>query len=90
MAAQPVARIDDLLDHGGRITEGSPNVVDRVSGKAIARKGDAAICDIHGPVTIVDGNPDLPINGKDCARVGSTCSCGAKIITGSSTLYSNK
>ena len=84
----PIARLGDLLDHGGAIIEGSPNVT--VNGKPVARKGDKAMCAIHGLVTISDGNPHMPINGRDCARVTSLCSCGAKIITGSPNVYSNR
>ena len=90
MAAQPIARLGDAIDHGGQIIEASTNIIDRVSGKGLARVGDKVQCSLHGVVTIVDGNADLPINGKPAARVGSRCSCGATITTGSATLYSNK
>lgn len=78
----PIARIGDSISHGGSINSGSPNW--KCNGIPIARVTDTAICDIHGLVTIVTGSPpprtcdNLPI-----ARIGSLCSCGATIVSGS-------
>lgn len=77
-----VARKGDSIDHGGQIIQGSPNL--NVNGKPCARVGDQVQCTIHGLVTITTGSPTGRKNqGKLLARVGSLCSCGAKIITGS-------
>jgi uncharacterized Zn-binding protein involved in type VI secretion len=81
MSRSPIARKGDHLDHGGQITQGSPNW--NCNGSPIARVTDQANCAIHGTVTITTGSPNWSVNGKKMARVGSLCSCGAKIITGS-------
>jgi uncharacterized Zn-binding protein involved in type VI secretion len=76
-----VARIGDSIDHGGTIIEGSPDC--NCNGLAIARVGDAVICDIHGAQTITSGIDSVPVNGQAIAVVGSSVSCGAVVATGS-------
>jgi len=58
------------------------------NGIAVARVGDKANCVIHGLVLIIDGNPNWKDGGKDVARVGSQCSCGAVITAGSPNVFS--
>ena len=78
-----VARLGDFIDHGGSITSSaSLTTVDSI---LVARVGDEVTCDIHGVTIIVDGSGNYDSEGKITAVVGSTCGCGAKIITGSGT-----
>lgn len=76
-----VARVGDPLSHGGQVTSGSPN--HSADGKAVARVGDTALCNVHGAVTITTGAANHKVDGKACARVTSLCSCGATITDGS-------
>lgn len=78
---QPVARIGDLISHGGAITSGSVNVLVNLLG--VARLTDTAVCDIHGPVTITSASVISIANLLGIARVGDSLSCGATITTGS-------
>ena len=48
--------------------------------------GLAHTCSIHGPGTVISGSPVCNLHGKPVARVGDKISCGATIITGSSTV----
>lgn len=89
MTAQKAARVDDTIDHGGKIIQGSPNCIHGSSGKAYARVGDQVACDLHGTVTITAGSPTAEWNNKAAARIGSLCSCGAKIITGADNVLIN-
>ena len=82
-----IARLGDLLDHGGEIITSSPNVY--TNGIQVARKGDIANCAIHGNVTIIEGSDDVFANNQSIARVGDQCSCGAIIITGSTDVFVN-
>ena len=75
-----VARLTDQIDHGGEIITSAKKT--KAHGKLIARIGDHVMCVIHGDQTIVDGALKLRVEGKNCARIGSTCSCGAVIISG--------
>lgn len=54
-----------------------------VDGKKTVRKGDKAVCVIHGQVTVVEGSGIMDVEGKPQARVGDALSCGAKITAGS-------
>lgn len=81
MANHAVARVDDTIDHGGKILTGSPT--GSAEGKAIARVGDTVLCDAHGTVTITTGSASYSYESRKVARVTSLCSCGATIITGS-------
>ncbi len=81
MALNPTARINDLLDHGGQVIQGSPSRTSE--GRRVARVTDAVNCAIHGYQTIVTGCPSFTSEGLRVARVTSVCSCGAIIITGS-------
>lgn len=86
--AQPVARVSDPISHGGQVTSGSARHL--ANGLRVARVDDTALCTIHGTVTITTGNDHWQIGGKSVARVGSQCSCGATITSGSPTVYSNR
>ncbi len=81
----PVARVGDTIDHGGEIISGSPTRT--FNGIPAARVGDQVMCSLHGLQTITTGSPPPPagytVNGLALARVGSLCSCGATIVSGS-------
>lgn len=51
-------RKGDKLENGGEVTEGSPWF--EVMGRPLARKGDKAICEQHGPTTIAEGYGKFP------------------------------
>ena len=76
-----LARLGDAISHGGAIIEGSGDV--HCNGIPVARIGDAAICVIHGAVTIVSGSATVRANGRGVARIGDATSCGATIVSGS-------
>lgn len=44
----------DVHSHGGRVLAGAPG--SRIDGKAIARVGDPAVCEIYGPTVIAPGS----------------------------------
>jgi len=80
-----VARLGDPSDHGGVIISSSARTY--ADGILIARVGDLHDCPIpgHGVTPILTGSPNLEIEGKPAARVGSVCGCGAVISNGSPT-----
>ncbi|MET1532034.1 PAAR domain-containing protein, partial [Burkholderia sola] len=56
----------DKLEHGGEVTSGSPWTM--FMDRPLARKGDNATCDLHGP-TVIDGAPtSIPIATRSCSR----------------------
>lgn len=83
VASHPTARVDDTIDHGGPIIDGSPTMT--CEGQKVARVGDPVQCDQHGLQTITTGSPTHSLDGRKVARVTSLCSCGAQIVTGSPT-----
>lgn len=80
-----VARVDDTIDHGGHITDGSPDVF--VNGRKLARLDDPVICDIHGAQHISSASTKTFANTKGWARKGDSISCGAVINSGSSDTF---
>lgn len=81
--ATPIARIGDLIDHGGYVLEGSPTR--KIDNIPCARIGDNVICAVHGINPIVTGSPHSSTDFRRTARIGSRTACGAIIITGSPT-----
>jgi uncharacterized Zn-binding protein involved in type VI secretion len=73
-----VAHKGDGIDHGGIILDGSPDTF--CDGVEVARVGDNALCDIHGPVTIISGASTTKTNGKETAREFDLLSCGGMIV----------
>jgi uncharacterized Zn-binding protein involved in type VI secretion len=73
-----VAHQGDGIDHGGIILDGSPDTYS--DNFPVARVGDNAMCDVHGPVTIVSGASMTRTNGMDTAREFDLLSCGGKIV----------
>ncbi len=79
-----LARLGDPISHGGRITAGSGTM--SVDALPVARKGDPALCTLHGAQTITGGSTIMSADGKAVARVGDAISCGATITGGSPTV----
>lgn len=73
-----VAHQGDGIDHGGIILDGSPDTYS--DNFPVARVGDNAMCDVHGPVTIVSGATMTRTNGMDTAREFDLLSCGGTIV----------
>lgn len=82
-----VARVTDTISHGGAITSGSPTVF--VNALPVARLGDAAVCDVHGPTVIDSASAFSRANGIGIARVGDSLACGATITSGSPNTNAN-
>lgn len=59
-----------------------------VEGKQAARAGDAAGCPGAGS-TIVQGSPDVFINGKPAAVQGDKTGRGGSIVSGASGVFIN-
>ncbi|MGF6504239.1 putative Zn-binding protein involved in type VI secretion [Paraburkholderia sp. 32] len=73
-------RKGDKLEHGGEVAGGSPWT--NFMGRPLARKGDAAICNQHGPTVIDEGYARLPDrDGKDVAFHHYRCACGCRLIS---------
>lgn len=75
-----VIRLGDPTTHGGKVVSAAPN--SSVHGIQIARLGDKVVCPIpgHGVTTIVEGDPNLLIDGIPVALEGHKTSCGASLI----------
>lgn len=74
---RPLIRVDDPTSHGGKVLEGSANMI--VDGKPVARVGDKVSCPIHGDTTIDSGSPTYLVDGKPTARDGDKTACGATL-----------
>ncbi|MDR5736271.1 PAAR domain-containing protein [Caballeronia sp. LZ025] len=73
-------RKGDKLEHGGEVTSGSPWT--DFMGRSLARKGDEARCDLHGPTSIDEGLAKFPDrDGKWFAMNGHRCVCGCALIS---------
>lgn len=77
-----VARVGDLISHGGEIITGSENV--RTNSRRTARLNDQVRCNIHGLQRIVSASGTVRANTRGVARINDRISCGAFITTGSS------
>jgi uncharacterized Zn-binding protein involved in type VI secretion len=76
-----VIRIGDGTSHGGKVVTGSDT--SRVMDKGVARVGDQCTCPVsdHHDCVIVEGDPNVVIDGKQVAFNGHKTSCGAKLIS---------
>jgi uncharacterized Zn-binding protein involved in type VI secretion len=73
-------RKGDPLEHGGEVTGGSP--WSEFMGRPLARKGDNAMCEQHGPTTIDEGYDTFPDrDGKPVAMHHDRCVCGCRLIS---------
>jgi uncharacterized Zn-binding protein involved in type VI secretion len=89
VSQQKIARIGDLLSHGGAVIQACGHSTTQPGNKRITYKTAVVICARHKRQTIVtgclnssvkaDGNPS---NGADkqIASYGSKCSCKATVI----------
>lgn len=73
-------RKGDKLEHGGEVTAGSPWTT--FMSQPLARKGDAAHCNLHGSTFIDEGANKFPDrDGKLFALDGHRCACGCRLIS---------
>ncbi|MGF6415129.1 putative Zn-binding protein involved in type VI secretion [Paraburkholderia sp. MM5477-R1] len=73
-------RKGDNLENGGEVTGGSPWT--EFMGRPLARKGDTAICNQHGPTVIDEGYARFPDrDGKEVAFHHYRCACGCRLIS---------
>lgn len=77
---QSPIRKGDKLEHGGEVTSGSPWMM--FMARPLARKGDNATCDLHGP-TVIDEGADKysDRDEKLFALDGHRCACGCRLIS---------
>lgn len=80
-----VVRLGDATSHGGKVMAASATAL--VNGIAVARQGDACLCPIQGhtPCVIIEGDPTVLIDGVPVAFHGHKTSCGATLISSTST-----
>ncbi|MEF9413161.1 PAAR domain-containing protein [Ralstonia sp. SM1864_UCD524_TZ4] len=80
-----VIRIGDLTSHGGQVLTGAEK--SRVMGQAVARVGDKCSCPMpgHHDCEIVEGDPNVKIDGRMVAFHGHKVSCGATLISSAPT-----
>lgn len=73
-------RKGDKLENGGEVTGGS--VWTDFMGRPLARKGDEAICDQHGPTTIAEGYDKFTDrDGTPFAMHHHRCTCGCRLLS---------
>lgn len=85
MAKRGVARLGDLISHGGSITGASPD--SKANSIRIARLGDTAQCNRHGTVTIASASTFVRANSRGIARINDVVSCGARIVSASLNVF---
>ncbi|MGA4045437.1 PAAR domain-containing protein [Ralstonia nicotianae] len=80
-----VIRVGDLTSHGGQVLTGAEK--SRVMGQAVARVGDRCSCPMpgHRDCVIVEGDPNVKIDGRMVAFHGHKVSCGATLISSAPT-----
>ncbi|CAB3796482.1 hypothetical protein LMG28688_04315 [Paraburkholderia caffeinitolerans] len=76
-----VIRIGDATSHGGRVETGREQST--VMGRAVAGVGDHCSCPMagHENCVIVEGDPNVTVDGVAVAFDGHRTSCGAKLIS---------
>ncbi|MFL9870617.1 PAAR domain-containing protein [Paraburkholderia megapolitana] len=76
-----VIRVGDATSHGGRVETGREKST--VMGRAVACVGDHCTCPMsgHHNCVIVEGDPDVTIDGVAVAFDGHKTSCGATLIS---------
>ncbi len=86
------ARVNDDTDHPGKLSgPGVPTVL--IEGQPAANVGGTLhVCAFAPPAgphpanLVMVGSSRVFIGGRQAARVGDTCACGATILTGASTV----
>ncbi|CDL85217.1 PAAR domain-containing protein [Xenorhabdus szentirmaii] len=74
-----IVRLGDKTTHGGAVLTGSSTMF--FGNLAVARKGDAVSCPIHGVTMIIEGHPDFLDEGIPVAFHGHACGCGCTLIS---------
>jgi len=76
-----VIRIGDSTSHGGNVRTGREQSI--VMGRPVACVGDECTCPIsgHDPCVIVEGDPNVQIDGRAVAFDGHKTSCGATLTS---------
>ncbi|WP_206955866.1 PAAR domain-containing protein [Trinickia acidisoli] len=76
-----VIRIGDSTSHGGKVQTGREKST--VMGRAVACIGDKCSCPMNGHdhCVIVEGDPNVMIDGQAVAFDGHKTSCGATLIS---------
>lgn len=73
-------RYGDGLENGGHVTGGSSTMI--FMSRPLARMGDPALCALHGPTTIAEGEERFPDqDGKPVAMHHHRCECGCRLIS---------
>lgn len=73
--------VGDTTSGGGTVLGGPrPEAVSGADARC-ARLGDAVLCGVHGPTTIVTGDSAHLLDGKAAARHGDFCACGCILIS---------
>lgn len=68
---------DTLSEHGGRVLDGHYLCDDR----PIACEGDAAWYNLHGSISIAEGNGWVQLDDKPVALDGHACTCGCTLVS---------
>jgi uncharacterized Zn-binding protein involved in type VI secretion len=77
---QPVIRVDDTTDHGGKVISASSGTV--VMGKQAVIAGDMTSCPkCNGKFAIKPDGSGARHEGKSYAYHGDETECGARLIT---------
>lgn len=77
-----VARVGDLIGHGGLIVTGSDDV--EINGQPAAYVSSVAVCTLHPSAqAVVTGSGSVTINGNPATFLTCLTSCAAPIVTGS-------
>lgn len=76
-----VIRLGDPTSHGGQVVQTGARSV--VMGRAVAVVGDLCVCPRkgHRQCVIIEGDPDILLDGKPVAFDGHHTSCGATLIS---------
>ncbi len=76
-----VIRLGDPTTHGGQVVSTGARSV--VMGRTVAVLGDRCVCPRkgHGNCVIVEGDPDVLLDGKPVAFDGHRTSCGAQLMS---------
>lgn len=70
----------DTTTHGGVVLEGDPLV--KIEGRSVARKGDKVKCPkCSGIQYIVEGSPQLTVQGRPMVLENMKTSCGARLLS---------
>ncbi|CCW32832.1 conserved hypothetical protein [Xenorhabdus nematophila F1] len=86
MSNKAVIRLNDTMDHGGKVI----TVIDGYvyQGIPVAGKGDLVVCPkCEDTFPIVEGSESLKYQGRQITLEGMSTACGAKLITSQKKLF---